>query len=270
MNKKIYFICIGCLVVINIIMAVMIIVDYRSESHQDSINRIITINGTVYNQTLKNYYEIDYNSNGGETTFTIKNPCIKIVPSKGDSMQPYLSNDNLALIDECFPKDRLQIGDIIVYRGEWDSDLRIHHRIIDIDHKKLWVRTQGDNNLHKDDFVSFNRIVGKNIGYLNVLKDKRLVNEEVINKSDGGLRVLNVTNIVKECIATGQFLGGGSMCKCSKPIYNFSICNVFYSYKYCTDDWETIMEDDYFIKEINPYLVNDCNGVSLEPGVKNG
>ena len=139
----------------------------------------------TYKKYLTNYYDVDYEKTKKGIELKINNPCLGFVSSKGSSMKPFFECESLEIIDTCFPKDKLEIGDIIMYHAEWDVGFNLIHRIIDIDYDKKWVRTQGDNNEEPDDFVSFNRIYGKIIGVLNVLEDKKIVKEEIIefNKS---------------------------------------------------------------------------------------
>ncbi len=140
----------------------------------------------TYKRVLKNYYDVEYEKTRTGIKIEINNPCIEIIKSRGKSMLPYWDLEELVIYDACFPKEKLEIGDVVIYNGEWDSTINPHHRIIDIDYEKEWIRTQGDNpetNPEPDDFVGFDRIIGKDIGVLNVLTDKKVVKEEVTNET---------------------------------------------------------------------------------------
>ena len=146
--------------------------------------KIIQEGNITYKQYLKNYYDVEYRNEGRGLILRINNPCIVIWESTGESMKPYIDKESLAIIDTCYPPENLMIGDIIVYDAEY-STKNIHHRIIDIDYDKEWIRTQGDNNKYKDDFVSFDLILGKDIGILNVVEDKKIIKEEVVDETNG-------------------------------------------------------------------------------------
>lgn len=157
---------------------------------------IIVQEGNVtYQKYLDNYYDVDYEKTTEGTIIKINNPCIEIIEGKGESMKPYWDNKDLIILDTCYPVEDLVIGDIIIYYGELDSTLNIHHRIVDIDYNKGWVQTQGDNNDLPDDFVSFDRILGKDIGVLNVLEDKKVVKEEIKEESTI-FTIFNESNVV--------------------------------------------------------------------------
>ncbi len=47
-------------------------------------------------------------------------------------------------------------------------------------------------------------------------------------------------------------------CKCTNRIENYSYCNTFIEYKYCTNDLEGLLESEMFATEIYPYLNYDC------------
>lgn len=151
------------------------------------IKEIVTEGNITYEVTLHNYYDVEYSNTGDGLVLKIKNPCIYVLESSGLSMKPYWDDETLGIFDTCFPNENLKIGDVIVYMGELDSTFNPHHRIIDIDYEKEWVRTQGDNpetNSEPDDFVSFDRIMGKEIGVLNVLEDRKIVRKEVLRKTN--------------------------------------------------------------------------------------
>jgi len=202
-------------------------------------NQIIQKGNVTYREFLENYYNVEYSNEGKGLSLEINNPCIEVWESSGLSMKPYWDNNTLGIFDTCYPKENLQVGDIIVYNGELDSTIRPHHRIIDIDYKKEWVRTQGDNpktNPKPDDFVSFDRIVGKEIGVLNVLEDKKIVEKEVLNES--------------------SFLEGNF----SIGLIDFNqtcVCSSTGSFKFCHTN-KTILEEDTFIQQ-NDLREEYCN-----------
>ncbi len=139
------------------------------------------------NQTFKkqydNYYDVEYENNQGELVIKINNPCIRIEDYEGDSMKPYWDEEGLIILDTCFPREKLEIGDVIVFHKDFYVG-KTQHRIIEIDYDDEWVRTKGDGNDYEDDLKGFNYIYGKTIGLLNVLEDKKVVREEVINETN--------------------------------------------------------------------------------------
>ena len=178
-------------------------------------NQIIQEGNITYNVTLERYYDVKYYNDGNGLTLKINNPCITVMSSIGESMRPYYENQTLSIFDTCFPKEKLEIGDVIVYWGELDSTIKPHHRIIDIDYEKEWIRTQGDNpetNPLPDDYISFDRVQGKEIGVLNVLEDQKIVKkviEESVIEPEGLFIVGNSTFITYSyycvCSSTGTF-----------------------------------------------------------------
>ena len=118
---------------------------YADDNSDNIINEIIIEGNITYENTLENYYNVEYENEGKGLKLKINNPCIIIQESKGLSMKPYWDNLTLNIFDTCFPKEDLEIGDVIAF---WEDGYgsRIQHRIIDIDYEKEWVRTQGDNN----------------------------------------------------------------------------------------------------------------------------
>ena len=182
--------------------------------YNNIISKVVVEGNTTYNVHLENYYDVEYKNTGDGLTLKITNPCIVVRRSRGLSMKPYWENNTLGIFDTCFPKEELEIGDVIAYRGEWNVALNPHHRIIDIDYNKRWVQTQGDNpitNTEPDDFVGFDRIIGKEIGVLNVLDDKKIVKKEVLeelNVSEINLTAGNFTftfmEIIQTCVCTSN------------------------------------------------------------------
>lgn len=153
------------------------------------VSELKKINGTVYNQTLRNHYNVSYSFSASKASFEINNPCIILVKAIGESMLPYWEDENLVIVDTCYDPQNLKIGDVISYDKEWAINSRIHHRIMDIDHTQEWVKTRGDNNDGNDDFVGFDRIHGKDIGFLNVFSDKDIVLEEIVNDTNDSLYI---------------------------------------------------------------------------------
>lgn len=186
--KKQHIILIVALLII-LIETIYIGYDLLSEEGAYNLNQvgvIENINGTLYNNTLTNYYDIFYKHSSDELEIKIRNPCLRIEKSIGDSMKPFWENENLNIIDYCFPKERLKIGDVVIFKKEFDRG-RVLHRIIDIDYNRKWIRTQGDNNLELDDFKSFDYIDGKIIGVLNVLQEKKIVKREILNVTNSSI-----------------------------------------------------------------------------------
>ena len=213
-------------------------------------NQKLIIEGNqTYKVQLENYYNVEYGNNDEGFFINIKNDCIKIQSGTGTSMKPYWDNESLTIIDTCFPVEDLVIGDVITYNGEWDTKINPHHRIVDIDYEKRWVQTQGDNqetNPNPDDFVSFDRIMGKDIGVLNVLEDKRIVKKEVINDTGSSLMM-----------GDWSFTSWNQTCVCSST----GVLRICHHNK-------TILEEDTFIKQ-NDLKEEYCDvNVALDEGVK--
>ena len=191
-NNKNYFIIIGILSLF--IVGAYFLGSYFGEKRGVNLfeeeGAIVNEGNQTYKKYYDNYYEVEYETNGDGLILKINNPCVEIRKTTGVSMKPYWNNESFAIFDTCYPKKDLKIGDVIYYDGELDSTKNPHHRIVDIDYKKRWVRTQGDNpetNPTPDDFVSFDRILGKDIGVLNVLEAKKVVKEEVIDVNESRL-----------------------------------------------------------------------------------
>lgn len=177
--------------IIPILMISIIVIyclgDYFGKRSFEENGLIVQEGNITYRKYIENYYDVEYGRTNEGVQFKINNPCIEITTANGMSMKPFLDDNNIIIYDSCFPVEDLEIGDIILYKAEWDVGFNPHHRIVDIDYEKRWVQTQGDNpktNPFPDDFVSFDRIIGKTIGFLNVLDDKRVVKEEVIEQDD--------------------------------------------------------------------------------------
>lgn len=169
------------------ILLIFFIGNYIGQRSFKEEGLIVQEGNVTYRKFLDNYYNVDYENNKDGLTLKINNPCIEIVEGNGISMKPYWDDKQLTIIDTCYPVEDLKIGDVVIYYGELDSTTNPHHRIVDIDYEKRWIQTQGDNpktNPTPDDFVSFDRIYGKDIGVLNVLEDKKVVKEEVVNESE--------------------------------------------------------------------------------------
>ena len=194
------------IIIVSIILAISVITNAYfifnifNEEEEEFISIQYSEGNKTYKKILKNYYDVTYEKTKKGVEFKINNPCIEIITSTGNSMKPYRDFEELVIIDTCFPDDKLEIGDIVIYIGELDSTKNPHHSIIDIDYEKKWIRTQGDNretNPIPDDFVGFDRIYGKDIGFLNVLMDKKVVKEEVINETTISLfidtKIINFT-----------------------------------------------------------------------------
>jgi len=80
--------------------------------------------------------------------------------SHGISMLPAYPYHEI-LICQIDPKiEDLELGDIILFKiYSGDEHLYIHHRIIEIDEEYNLLRTQGDNNFHKDPWVSMSQVL---------------------------------------------------------------------------------------------------------------
>jgi len=113
-------------------------------------------------------HEVNWTREGNITTITIEHPCIKLIEAWGNSMRPFRKYRDLSIIDTCFDKSTLDVGDVIVYRMPWGM---VQHRIIEINHEEQWVITQGDGNDHIDSRVDFSQIWGHTIGVLNIFED---------------------------------------------------------------------------------------------------
>jgi len=136
---------------------------------------VVKDGNVIYMSSQENYYKFQFENNSRGIILKFANPCVRVHTGKGVSMKPYWDNNTISIIDTCFPNERLEVGDIISFWKD-DYEKAIHHRIIDIDYEKKWVQTQGDNpktNTRPDDFTSFDKIRGKEIGVLNILEDKK-------------------------------------------------------------------------------------------------
>jgi len=216
-----------------------------TEDKRDNLiieSNVIKKGNITYKEVLENYYHVEYSNSEEGLSLEIKNPCISVWESSGLSMKPYWDNNTLGIFDTCYPKENLKVGDIIVYKGELDSTINPHHRIIDIDYDKRWVKTQGDNpetNSEPDDFVGFDRIIGKEIGVLNVLKDKKIVEKEIINDSDLAFG--------RETFTISGFIEFNQTCVCSSSGF----------LHFCHQN-KTILEQDTFIQQ-NDLREEYCN-----------
>ena len=217
---------------LSLILNLYLILDDGNSGDGNIIGELIHEGNITYRQVLSNYYDVEYANNGDGLVLRIKNPCVTVLKSHGLSMKPYWDNNTLGIFDTCFPKENLKIGDVITYNGELDSTVDPHHRIVEIDYEKEWVRTQGDNpktNPRPDDFVGFGRIRAKEIGVLNVLEDKKIIKKEIINSTEGGF------------LATGNW---------SMKLVRFRVCVCSSSghLRFCYPD-KTMLDEDTFIQQ---------------------
>ncbi|MDO8623328.1 MAG: hypothetical protein Q7R52_03705 [archaeon] len=173
---------------------------------------IINEKNNTYYEHFDNYYGIDYRNEGDKIVFEIKNPCIKIEKVEGTSRFPYWENESLIIIDTCFPPEKLEIGDVVLYYFDWDMTTKVHHRISDINYEKGWIKTKGDNLEKEDFFIGFERIYGKEVGYLNILGDKKVIKElyGATNKSITCLcsskSVLKICGSDKDLLMSDEFV----------------------------------------------------------------
>lgn len=156
----------------------------KKENFKEFEENIIIENNKTYRQHLVNYYDVDYEVSSNKILIEINNPCLEIRKSCGSSMKPTLNDEcELGIVDTCYEFNKLEVGDVIIFDKPY-ADGYILHRITDIDYKKGWVKTQGDNNEVEDDFTGKDLIYGKTIGFLEVLDDKKVVKEEIIESND--------------------------------------------------------------------------------------
>lgn len=154
------------------------------ETKKELKNRIVILDGLAINQTLKNYYDVEYYTDMEGLTIKIRNPCIFVDHGTGTSMQPYWEDEELFIVDSCYKPERLEVGDVVVWRHNNES--YIHHRIISIDKDSRTFITKGDNLNKPDNYsVSFDDFMGKDIGVLNVLMEKIITDEVRVNQSEG-------------------------------------------------------------------------------------
>ncbi len=225
--------------IIPILMIAIIVVycigDYFGKRSFEEDGLIVQEGNITYKKYIENYYDVEYGRTREGVEFKINNPCIEITTASGTSMKPFLDNNNIIIYDSCFPVEDLEIGDIIMYKAEWEkwtAGIYPHHRIVDIDYEKRWVQTQGDNpetNPIPDDFVSFDRIIGKTIGFLNVLDDKRVVKKEVIEEGDFGF--ITRGDITSENITFRNLTRENGSFYTNSHFFKFD----FYDYNWCKE-----------------------------------
>lgn len=121
-------------------------------------------------QSVNNYYNVSYGASKGVGArfeiLNLNNSCIVIGNGTGISMKPFFSNLDIMIIDKCYPKNKLQVGDIIVYVNEEEG--YISHRIVWISFKKKLVKTKGDWAIYQDEgYTAFNDIYGRVLGFIN-------------------------------------------------------------------------------------------------------
>jgi len=165
---------------------------------EQEFEEIITTEGNkTYRQYLDNYYEVDYEVTPKKISIEINNPCLDISTSCGTSMKPVMNDEcELTITDTCYDFNKLEIGDVVVFNKPYDYG-KIQHRIIDIDYKKGWIKTKGDNNDGEDDFTGKDLIYGKTIGFLEVLDDQKVIKEEVIESDfilNGSIEIVGIGN----------------------------------------------------------------------------
>jgi len=161
---------------------------------------IIKEGNITYSKHFDPYYGLYYQNDQQGITLQIQNPCLTFVKISGQSMLPYYNNETISLIDTCFPPDKLKIGDVIIFYYDWNMTTTLHHRVVDINYEKEWIKTRGDNLKDEDNFINFNQVLGKEIGVLNILDDQKVVKEIYNNKTDTPLIcVCSSNSILKVC-----------------------------------------------------------------------
>jgi len=166
---------------------------------QDSFkeNGLITQEGNItYHKYFDSYYNIYYSNNEEGVTFQINNSCIIFQRLNGISMLPYYKNETIILVDTCFPLSQLEIGDVISFYVDLNQSKIFHHRIVGINYKKELIETKGDNLNQTDTPVSFNQVIGKEIGVLNILDETKVV-KEVYNQT-------NETTVSLTCVCSSN------------------------------------------------------------------
>jgi hypothetical protein len=168
--KQIVNLCIIGLVCLIIAIVLMLYLQLRiiNDPQINKITNFLINNNSQSNDSL---YNLSYEYTPIGVNMQINNICVEVMNGSGVSMKPFISNKTLILIDKCFNKSNLMVGDIVAIKPDFVDNFVIGHRIIDIDHNKEWVKTQGDNpitNSIPDDYTSFDNIYGKIIGYLNL------------------------------------------------------------------------------------------------------
>ena len=158
-------------------------------------DEIMIGNNSGWNQT--NYYNLDYFIRPTETEFIIKNPCIKIEKYIGISMKPWWEEKGMIIVDTCFPNENLKVGDVIVFDKGF-GDGRVQHRIKTINFEDRWIIPQGDNNPLEDDYVGFDYVYGKTIGFLNIADNNSNSEQNFVTynfTSNPDLMRFNITTI---------------------------------------------------------------------------
>ena len=173
---------------------IMILITYLNQPFETRTNNY-TSRGE-----LENYYNVEYEMQSQKATITINKPCVEIATSYGTSMQPFFEDQNIIIIDTCFPKEELKVNDIILFNHDFD-DHRTQHRITKINYQDEWVKTKGDANNKEDDITGFDHIYGKTIGVLNVLtrkKAKENTNQGWQLNETQGVMVMNSSTLIEQ------------------------------------------------------------------------
>lgn len=111
-------------------------------------------------------------------------------------------------------------------------------------------------------------ISGCRITNLNIVTEEEMneMNNSLLNESTNLSNNLNLSLLfpqfelnVTNCYAVFWNWNNSTNCKCTKILYNVSNCQKFIQMKYCLDDWEGWLKDDYFREQIYPYLKYDCD-----------
>lgn len=201
-TKNRNYLLVGLILILIVLIFASYFVGFKQGQISFKENGLIIKEGNnTYYEHFENYYRISYGADGNKFLLEIDNPCISVQKSFGESMQPYYDNETISVIDTCFPKENLKIGDVIIFYSDWNLSVLLHHRIIDINYNKELIQTKGDNWDEKDQFISFSQVYGKEIGVLNILNDKKVIKElqSQANESTALTCVCSSNSILKVC-----------------------------------------------------------------------
>lgn len=203
---------IGILLILIVFLASYFVGFHKGKRSFEETGLIFEKENITYSKHFDSYYGINYGNNENGVFFEIQNPCLVFRKVVGQSMIPYYNNETIILIDTCFLPENLKIGDVILYYYDWNMTTTVHHRIVDINYPKEWIKTKGDNLNQTDNFINFNQIFGKEIGVLNILEDKKVV-KEFFEEPLEQICVCSSNNILKVCYTDKDVLMNDSFVK---------------------------------------------------------
>lgn len=199
------------ILILLLVLSFVFYVGFKQGQNSFEENGLLISEGNLtYYKHFDNYYGLYYENNENGIILQIQNPCLTFEKVSGESMKPYYDNESIIIIDTCFAPENLEVGDIVLYYVDWDMATKLHHRIIDINYDKKWIKTKGDALEDEDNFVGFDKIYGKEIGVLNILEDKKVVIEQTngteYNPKAEQICVCSSNNILKVCYTDRETL----------------------------------------------------------------